>query len=55
MTTMLLTTNWAGNVTFGAARVYRPDSVGELRRIVAASARIRALGSGHSFSVVADT
>ena len=29
------TTNWAGNVTFGAARTHRPASVDELRRIVA--------------------
>lgn len=47
--------NWAGNVMFGAARVHRPKSVDELRRIVAASPRVRALGSRHSFSEVADT
>jgi alditol oxidase len=47
--------NWAGNVTFGAARVHQPESVDELRRAVATSARIRAVGSGHSFSLVADT
>ena len=47
--------NWAGNVTFGAARVHRPDSVDELRRVVADSRRVRALGSRHSFSAVADT
>ncbi|SPF05714.1 D-arabinono-1,4-lactone oxidase [Streptomyces sp. MA5143a] len=48
-------TNWAGNLTFGAARWHRPRSVDELRRTVADSARIRAVGSGHSFSAVADT
>jgi alditol oxidase len=48
-------TNWAGNVTFGAARVHRPGSAGELRRIVAGSRHVRALGSGHSFSRIADT
>jgi xylitol oxidase len=48
-------TNWAGNVRFGAAAVHQPASVDELRRIVAGSRRIRALGSGHSFSLVADT
>ncbi|MFI6391998.1 D-arabinono-1,4-lactone oxidase [Nonomuraea sp. NPDC050540] len=47
--------NWAGNVTFGAARVHRPQSLDELRRVVAAAPRVRALGSGHSFSLVADT
>ena len=47
--------NWAGNVMFGAARVHRPGSVDELRRVVAGSERVRALGSRHSFSGVADT
>ncbi len=47
--------NWAGNVTFGAARVHRPTSVDELRRIVASSRQARALGSGHSFNLLADT
>jgi xylitol oxidase len=48
-------TNWAGNLAYAAARIHRPDSVEELQRLVAGSARIRALGSGHSFSPVADT
>ncbi|WP_181019719.1 D-arabinono-1,4-lactone oxidase [Nonomuraea typhae] len=48
-------TNWAGNVTFGAARVHRPATLGDLRHLVATSRRVRALGSGHSFSLVADT
>ena len=37
-------TNWAGNVTFGAAQVSRPGSVAELQQVVAASPRVRALG-----------
>ncbi len=47
--------NWAGNVQFRAATVHRPASVPELQRLVASSARIRAIGTGHSFSPVADT
>ncbi|MDT0345884.1 FAD-binding protein [Streptomyces litchfieldiae] len=47
--------NWAGNVTFGAARVHRPAALDELRKIVAGAARVRALGTGHSFNRVADT
>jgi alditol oxidase len=47
--------NWAGNVKFRAATVHRPASVPELQRLVAGSARIRALGTAHSFSLVADT
>jgi len=48
-------TNWAGNITFGAARVHRPGTLDELQSVIAASDRVRALGSGHSFSPVADT
>jgi alditol oxidase len=47
--------NWAGNVTFAAQRVLRPRSVDELQELVASSSRLRPLGSGHSFSRVADT
>ena len=48
-------TNWAGNITFGAAAVHRPTSVEQVQEIVARSSRVRALGSAHSFSPVADT
>jgi alditol oxidase len=48
-------TNWARNVTFSAAHVHRPASVEELAEIVAGSRRLRALGTGHSFSTIADT
>src|SRR2546423_3226416 len=44
-------TNWAGNIAF-PGRLHRPGSVDELRRLVAGSTRIRALGSGHSFSTL---
>jgi alditol oxidase len=47
--------NWGGNVEFGARRVLRPRSVDELRGMVASADRIRALGTAHSFSRVADT
>lgn len=50
-----MVTNWAGNVSFGAARFHQPDSVAELQRIVALSSRVRALGTGHSFNLLADT
>jgi xylitol oxidase len=45
--------NWAGNVALGAARVHTPTSLAELRKIVGAVERVRALGTGHSFSRVA--
>ncbi len=47
--------NWAGNVTYSARRRHRPESLDELRRLVAASDRIRAVGSGHSFNRLGDT
>jgi len=47
-------TNWAGNVTFGAERIHRPSSVQDLQRLVAHAKRVRALGTGHSFSRIAD-
>jgi alditol oxidase len=48
-------TNWAGNVVFGAPRLHQPTSLDEVRRIVAGSEQVRALGSGHSFNPIADT
>ena len=48
-------TNWAGNVVFGPTKLHHPTSVDEVRRLVAGSDRVRALGSGHSFNTIADT
>ena len=51
--------NWAGNVTYGASAFHEPASIDEVRAIVREvgrrGARIRALGTRHSFSAVADT
>lgn len=47
--------NWAGNHTYRARAVRRPRSVDELQALVAAQDRIRALGTRHSFTDVADT
>lgn len=47
-------TNWAGNVAYRARRLHHPSTVEELRRLVAGARRIRALGTGHSFSDIAD-
>lgn len=51
----VLTTNWAGNVVFGARALHHPGSVAEVQQVVARSERVRVLGTGHSFSPVADT
>ncbi|MEU8060737.1 D-arabinono-1,4-lactone oxidase [Microbispora bryophytorum] len=50
-----MVTNWAGNITFGAAEVERPSSVDEVRALVARSEKARVLGSGHSFNRIADS
>ncbi|HEY7589751.1 MAG TPA: FAD-binding protein [Candidatus Limnocylindrales bacterium] len=47
--------NWFGNVRYRARHVYRPRSVAELQELVRRSPRIRALGTGHACSDVADT
>ena len=46
---------WAGNLTYSARRLVEPESLDDLRRVVAGSSRVRALGTRHSFSAVADT
>jgi xylitol oxidase len=48
-------TNWAGNLTYRAARLHRPATVAQVQEIVAASPRVKALGSRHCFNDVADT
>ena len=51
----MVTANWAGNVVFSSREVHHPTSVAQLQELVARSDRVRALGSGHSFSRIADT
>ncbi|MGY1717578.1 D-arabinono-1,4-lactone oxidase [Blastococcus sp. SYSU DS0552] len=48
-------TNWAGNVSYRAARLHRPTSLAELQAVVAAGHRVKALGSRHCFNDIADT
>lgn len=48
-------TNWAGNVAFAATRLHRPRTVEQLQEVIASAARIRAIGTGHSFNELADT
>ncbi|RMB57801.1 FAD-binding protein [Tessaracoccus antarcticus] len=47
--------NWAGNIAYGATRLVEPGSVDELVDLVASEARVRVLGSRHSFNDLADT
>ena len=48
-------TNWAGNLTYQAEAVRYPHSVSEVQKLVAGLPRVKALGTRHSFSTIADT
>lgn len=50
-----MTANWAGNVEFGERELVAPRSVDELQEIVRGNDRVKALGTRHSFSTIADT
>lgn len=47
--------NWAGNLTFSASEFIEVDSIAQLSSIVEKSNKLKVLGSGHSFSEIADT
>ncbi|GAA4011279.1 D-arabinono-1,4-lactone oxidase [Streptomyces plumbiresistens] len=47
-------TNWAGNITYLAKELHRPHSLTALGDLVAGSAKVRVLGSGHSFNEIAE-
>jgi alditol oxidase len=48
-------TNWAGNYRYRAGALHRPSTVEQVQEIVAAAPRVRALGSRHSFTDLADS
>jgi alditol oxidase len=47
--------NWSNTYAYQAARLHRPTSIDEVRRIVVGATRVHALGARHSFNSVADT
>ncbi|MGA7203420.1 MAG: D-arabinono-1,4-lactone oxidase [Specibacter sp.] len=47
--------NWAGNYSYGAAEIHHPATVEQLCSLVAGAAKVRALGSRHSFNSLADS
>lgn len=47
--------NWAGNHTYVATGVRRPETVAQVQELVAESRKIKAVGARHSFSAVADS
>lgn len=48
-------TNWAGNHAYSATEVRRPRSISEVQEIVAGAEQVRALGTRHSFTAIADS
>ena len=48
-------TNWAGNLTYGAARFVVAESVAEAQAAVRGAKALRVVGSHHSFNDIADT
>ena len=47
--------NWSDTLTYSARALHEPGSVDELQHLVARLTRVKALGTRHSFSTVADT
>lgn len=48
-------TNWAGNYTYQAIHLRPAQTIAEAQEIVAASCKVRVLGSRHSFNSIADS
>jgi xylitol oxidase len=48
-------TNWAGNYTYEAQRLLRPARLEQVQEIVSSAARVRVLGSRHSFTAIGDS
>jgi xylitol oxidase len=47
--------NWARNYAYRAERLHRPATLEQVQEIVAHARRVRVLGSGHSFTAIADS
>jgi xylitol oxidase len=47
--------NWAGNLTYSAARLHAPETVAQVQEQVRRQHKLRVLGSRHFFNSIADT
>lgn len=47
--------NWAGNLTYSTDHLHTPATVAEVQQVVKSCAKLRALGSRHSFNAIADS
>jgi xylitol oxidase len=50
-----LGTNWSGNYAYRATTLHRPETLAELQELVGGARTVRALGSRHSFTAIADS
>ncbi|HEV8512812.1 MAG TPA: FAD-binding protein [Cyclobacteriaceae bacterium] len=48
-------TNWSGNLTYSTSNVFTPNSIQQVQEFVNRLAKLRALGSKHSFNAIADS
>ena len=48
-------TNWAGNVRYSTGNLYRPTTVEQVQEAVRKCAKLRGLGTRHSFNWIADS
>ena len=48
-------TNWSGNYTYRAAGLVQPSSLAEVQDVMRTTDHVRALGTGHTFTSIADT
>lgn len=55
MTTTSIGTNWSGNYAYRASDLHHPSSLDELCELVSGRPALRALGSRHSFTSIADS
>ena len=53
--TSTIRTNWAGNYTYRTDNLLLPKSVQEVQQAVRHCARVKALGTRHSFNGIADS
>ena len=47
--------NWAGNYTYQAASLHRPETVEQIQELVVKSNQLKSLGTRHSFNDIADS
>ena len=47
--------NWAGNYTYRAANLHKPESIERIQELVSRSNKVKALGTRHSFNDIADS